>query len=303
MIAALLLAAAPLPDPAPAPQAATDPILIPATLRAMLDAAMTAGDDAAVTTILKYTRNADPGSADAMLQLAQDWRNRRAQQRDERLRMASALELWTGRIEAGGFASTGNSRVTGLTGVADIKREALKWRHKLHLQADYQRSTGVTTREHYLATYEPNYKIDDRAYIYGSAQFEADRFFGYDDRYSLSVGAGYGAIRKPGMTLDVELGPGFRRTSFTDGVTESSLAARGSVDFDWKLASGLTFSQNASAYIQRYNSTATGTTAVAARLIGPLSAQVSYTVQYESEPPEGRVSTDTTSRASLVYAF
>lgn len=297
MIAALLLAAAPVPAPA------ENPIVIPATLRAMLDAAMSAGDDAAVTTILKYTRTADPASADAMLQIAQDWRNRRAQARDERLRMAGALELWTGRIEAGGFASTGNSRVTGLTGVADIKREALKWRHKLRLQADYQRSAGVTSREHYLATYEPNYKIDDRAYVYGSAQFEADRFFGYDERYSLSVGAGYGAIRQPGLTLDVELGPGFRRTSFTDGVTESSLAARGSIDFDWKLASGLTLSQNASAYVQRYNSTATGTTALAARLIGPLSAQFSYTVQYESEPPEGRVSTDTTSRASIVYTF
>jgi putative salt-induced outer membrane protein len=30
---------------------------------------------------------------------------------------------------------------------------------------------------------------------------------------------------------------------------------------------------------------------------------VSYTVQYESMPPEGRVSTDTISRASLVYTF
>lgn len=299
MLSALLLAAAPVPSSA----AAEDAILIPAALRNMLDAAMSAGDDAAVTTILKYTRIADPASADTMLQIATDWRARRAQARDERLRMAGALELWTGRVEAGGFVSTGNSQVTGLSGLADIKREALKWRHKLRVQADYQRSAGVTSREHYLAAYEPNYKVDDRAYIYGNAQFEGDRFFGYDERYSLSIGAGYGAIRRPGMTLDVELGPGFRHTSFTDGNTESSIAARGSIDFDWKLASGLTFSQNASAYVQRYNSTATGTTAVAARLIGPLSAQVSYTVQYESEPPEGRVSTDTTSRASLVYSF
>jgi putative salt-induced outer membrane protein len=42
---------------------------------------------------------------------------------------------------------------------------------------------------------------------------------------------------------------------------------------------------------------------MAAKLLGPLSAQVSYTVQYESMPPEGRVSTDTISRASLVYTF
>ena len=38
-------------------------------------------------------------------------------------------------------------------------------------------------------------------------------------------------------------------------------------------------------------------------LFGPLSAQLSYAVQYESMPPEGRRDTDTTSRASLVYSF
>ncbi|RZM03817.1 MAG: DUF481 domain-containing protein, partial [Sphingomonas sp.] len=37
--------------------------------------------------------------------------------------------------------------------------------------------------------------------------------------------------------------------------------------------------------------------------IGPLSAQFSYNFQYESLPPAGRKTTDTISRASLVYAF
>jgi putative salt-induced outer membrane protein len=75
------------------------------------------------------------------------------------------------------------------------------------------------------------------------------------------------------------------------------------VDLDWRLTPGLTLRQDASAYLQRYNSTVSSTTAMAAKLLGPLSAQLSYTVQYESMPPIGRVSTDTTSRASLVYTF
>jgi len=281
----------------------SDAIAIPPTIRSMLDAAMASGDENAVNTIVKYARVADPASGDASLKLASDWKDARARERNERLREASAFELWTGRVEAGGFASTGNTQVTGITAAANLQRESLNWRQKLRLQADYQRNAGVTSREHYLAAYEPNWKIDDRLYLYGSAQFEADRFLGYYERYSASTGAGYNALRSPRLTLDIELGPAFRYTSFTDGRLQSSPAARGSLDMNLRLSSGVTVKQNASAYAERFNSTVSSNTAVAAKLIGPLSAQVSYTVQYESSPPEGRVSTDTTSRASLVYSF
>jgi putative salt-induced outer membrane protein len=75
------------------------------------------------------------------------------------------------------------------------------------------------------------------------------------------------------------------------------------VDFALKLSKALQLTQNASAYVERYNSTVTGTTALNAKVLGPLSAQFSYNVQYESMPPEGRVTTDQISRAGLVYAF
>jgi putative salt-induced outer membrane protein len=66
---------------------------------------------------------------------------------------------------------------------------------------------------------------------------------------------------------------------------------------------GLSLTQNGAAYVQRFNSTISGTTAVNAKLIGPLSASLSYNIQYESQPPVGSVSTDTTTRASVVYSF
>ena len=269
----------------------------------MLEAAIAAGNDDEVSTIVKYARTADPASGDAVLRIANDWRDARSHERQTRIERAGILDLWTGRAEVGGFITTGNTETSGATGLLDLTREGLEWRHKIRAQADYQRSIGITTREHYLAAYEPNWKIDSRRYVYGAAQYESDRFFGYSDRYSISTGAGYSAIQTPALTLNLELGPAFRHTEFTDATVQSSLAARGSVDLDLKLSPGLTLTQDASAYLQRFNSTISSSTGVAAKLIGPLSARVSYTVQYESMPPIGRVSTDTTSRASLVYTF
>ncbi|RZM30771.1 MAG: DUF481 domain-containing protein [Sphingomonas sp.] len=269
----------------------------------MLDAALASGNEGEVSTIVKYARLADPASADVVLKIAEKWRSDRAAERSKTIREASMFDLWSGRAEVGGYLTTGNSDTLGVTAVIDATREGLRWRHKFRAQVDYNENQGVATREHYLASYEPNFKFDDRLYAYGAAQYEGDRFLGYYDRYSASAGVGYSAIKSPAVRLDIELGPAFRHTYFTDSTVQSSAAARGTMAFNWRLLPGLSINQQGSAYVQRFNSTLSGTTALNARLIGPLSAQVSYNVQYESMPPIGSVSTDTTSRASLVYSF
>jgi putative salt-induced outer membrane protein len=294
----LLLATA-----APMLLANADPASIPPQIRTMLDAAIASGNEGEVATIVKYAGTAAPDSKEAIAKLASDWKKKRSDEKTAKIQDAGFFDLWSGRAELGGYISTGNSASEGVSASLALTRDGLNWRQKFKAQLDYQRSLGVTSREHYLAAWEPNWKVDDRSYIYGSAQFESDRFLGYTTRYSVSSGAGYSALKGNRLKLDLELGPAYRATSFTDGGTERSIAARGSLDLAWKLSKGIQLTQNASAYVERYNSTVTGTTALNAKVLGPLSAQLSYNVQYESMPPEGRVTTDQISRAGLVYAF
>ncbi|WNO52827.1 DUF481 domain-containing protein [Stakelama saccharophila] len=276
---------------------------VPPTIAAMLREAMKSGNEGEVATIVKYARKAAPDVSREIAEIASDWTRARREAATRRLRESDFFDLVKGRAEVGGFLTTGNTNQIGVTATVDLKREGFHWRHKVHLQADYQKSSGVETREHYLAAYEPNYKINDRAYVYGALQYESDRFLGYYDRYSFSSGAGYSVIKDPDMTLDLELGPAYRYTNFTDDTIESNVAGRGSMAFKWKLSSSVTLRQDASAYIQAANSTGTAKTSLSAKLFGPVSGQLSYQVQYESMPPEGRETTDTTSRASIVYDF
>jgi putative salt-induced outer membrane protein len=301
MLAPLALLAAPLlltaSDPAPIPHP------VPLAIRAMLDAAIASGNESEIATVAKYARAAAPQSSKEIAALVDGWHQERAAKHEAELRDAGPFDLWRGKAELGGYLSTGNTHDVGVSGTLDLSRETIRWRHKLHLAADYKESAGLVSREHYLASYEPNFKFSPRGYIYGAAQYESDRFLGYDNRYSASIGAGYSAIKQPGLTLNLELGPAYRDTDFTDGTLESSIAARGSFDFDWKLSRAISLSQVASGYFQHFNSTVSSTTALNAKLVGPLAAKLSYAVQYESMPPVGRVGTDTTSRASLVYSF
>lgn len=288
---------------APALLGNADPSTIPAPIKAMLDAAIASGNDAEIATVVKYARVADPASGDAAQALAAAWAGDRVREKRTVIEQASLLDLWTGRVELGGTITTGNADTFGSSAIVDATREGLEWRQKFLVQADYAESLGITTRRHALAQWQPNYKIDTRRYVAGTALFESDPFLGYHERYSAALGAGYGAIQKSGMTLSLELGPAFRHTRFIDGREQSSLASRGSVDFDWKLTPGVSLSQDAAMYLERYNSTISSTTAVSARVLGPLAASLSYSVQYESDPPIGRVTTDTIGRAALVYTF
>lgn len=280
-----------------------DPNPVPPQIQAMLDAAMHSGSEGDVATIVKYATAAAPDSAERVSKQASAWLQARQEAAKRKLREADFFDLVRVRAELGGYVSSGNTENVGLTAQVDLKRDGIDWRHKLLLQADYQESLGQVTRERYLAAYEPNWKLSDRGYIYGAAQYERDRFSGFTDRVSLSTGAGYSAIKRPELKLDLELGPAFRSTRLITDATESNVAARGSLDLDWKVSRGITVRQNASAYLQDANSTISSKSALLARLLGPLSAQLSYTLQYESMPPAGRKTTDTTSRAALVLDF
>lgn len=282
---------------------AEDPDTVPPPLKAMLDAAMDSGNEGDVAIIVKYAKAAVPESAETVMKIAAKWSDDRRATAQRKLREADFFDLMHTRAELGGYISSGNTENVGLTASVEVKREGVDWRHKLRLQADYQESIGQVTRERYLAAYEPNWKLGDRTYLYGAAQFESDRFSGFTSRFSLSAGAGYSAIKRPGMKLDLELGPAYRATRLITDLNERNVAARGSLDFDWQLTRGITVRQNASAYVQDANSTVSTKSALLAKLIGPLSAQLSYTLQYESTPPVGRQTTDTTSRAALVVDF
>ena len=301
MLLALALAASVALTPADPQTSKGAPV--PPDLQDMLDAAMKSGNDSEVGIVAKYAGKAAPGSEKTINDEVIAWRDARTKAHEAKVEAANFLDLWTGKATLGGWDSTGNSPNVGLSGVIDLERDGLLWRHKIHLQADYQETDHIATREHYLASYEPNYKVDDRSYIYGSTQFESDRFSGYYDRFSESIGAGYSLLKRPDLKLDLELGPAYRYTDFTDDTSQSSLATRGSVDFKWQVTPAISITQQADAYYERYNSTITGTTALNTKLFGPLSAQFSYNVQYESGPPLGSLGTDTTSRASLVYSF
>ena len=283
---------------------------LPQPVRAMIDAAIESGDESAVRTVIDLARKTNPDDGaelDAILanyetDLAANAAEAKAIAEQE-IRSAGLFQNWSGHGELGAFNSTGNSSNTGLTASLGLTRDGINWRHKLSGRADFQRSNGVTTREQFLAAYEPNLKLSDRLFAYALAQYERDRFQGFSGRYSLSGGIGYDVIVDDDMTLSVKAGPAYRRTEFTSGASRSNLAGLASLDFDWKFAENIALTQDASAFVQAGSSTYISDTGLQAGIADNLKVRLSYTLEHDTDPPAGAENTDTLSRVTIIYDF
>jgi putative salt-induced outer membrane protein len=293
---------------------------LPEPVRAMIDAAIATGDEAKVRTVAELARLTNPADnqeIDALVagfeaQMAAK-RTAEAKAKEERIRTAGVLENWNGKGELGGFRATGNTNNTGITAGLTLNREGIDWRHRFTSRVDYQRTGGVTTREQFLARYEPNVNVSDNFYVYALAQYERDRFQGFSGRYAISGGMGYQALKGEDLQLSVKAGPAYRVTEFVDGRSESRIAGLIGLDFDWSITDRLKLTQDtnavaetggsAIAIIDSRNTSVDLITGLDARINSSLTARFSYAVEYDSNPPPGAVQTDTLSRVTLVYDF
>lgn len=292
--AALLLALA-LTGPA---QAA-----LPAQLRGMLDAAIAGGNPGEIEVLAKYLKQASPADATEVDQAIAAHRARVEAARIERLTNQKLTEGWKGEGQLGASHNTGNSSSVGLSAGINLNKEELHWRHHLRLLVDYQRTNGVTSRNQWLASWEPNFKFSDRLYASGLAQFERDRFAGFSQRITLSGGLGYKLIASPALTIDVKGGPAWRRTDNLGQGPTSSLTALGGLAAAWRIAPGLTLTQDESALYASDNTNISSVSALTAKLTGKLSARMSVQETTNTNPPAGFRHTDTLSRMTLVYGF
>jgi putative salt-induced outer membrane protein len=283
---------------------------LPEPVRAMIDAAIATGDEAKVRTVIELARTTNAAEAAELNAIEADFETALAAKatadaasKEVAIRTAGLLENWTGKGELGAFQSTGNADNVGITAGLGLVREGINWRHKLTGRADYQETEGVVTREQYFAAYEPNYKLSDRLYAYGLAQYERDRFQGFSARYAVSGGLGYDVLTGETMTLSVKAGPAWRRTELVGGGSSSNFAGLAAADFDWVISEAISLTQDASALVQSGSSTFISDTGLVAKVSGKMSVRLSYTLEHDTAPPPGAVKTDTLSRVTLIYDF
>lgn len=294
VVVALLLASA--ATPALAQGALPEPV------RAMVQAAADTGDQAKIDAVVAVAKQTNPeaaGEIDAIVKQAAD---ARAAKRTADLQQASFFDYWEGRLDIGGSVSTGNDDAFNLAAGLALKREGIRWRHALAATIDLQKANGITSQERITAGWQSNYKFTDRLSLFGAFGYERNVTAGIDRRFVESFGLGWRAVESEKVTWDLEGGPGFRQTRYTDGTSDDSVGFALGSRFGWQLAENLLFQNNTGVFFEQ-DITLTNETILTTTLWKTLTANLSFTYQYEESPPPGLSSSTTITRFTLGWGF
>lgn len=276
---------------------------IPEPVRAMLAEAMANGDTAELATIVKYAVKTNPRAATAIQGIVDAYSNQKEAMRRQTIQQAGAFSLWDGKVELGGYSSSGTSSTSGISSSLAVTRKGLRWTHAVNASVDYRRANGSTSTEHLLASYAPRYTLNGNNFVYGLLQYERDPVVGFDNRFAGSFGIGYALIDNPNLSLQASLGPSLRHTDYTEDGQETKLGARSSLDVKWRLNPALSIKQTTSAYGESRIASITSLTALDARVITKLTARLSYNLQYETDTRLSDRVFNTTSKVTFIYDF
>lgn len=226
---------------------------------------------------------------------------------------------WSGALEVSVSSSSGNTDNTVVGARGKVQYE--KGRYKNVLSGGWNltrvRTTkdGVeekrTTQDRRFVEYRLDVHTGDRTFLYGRTRFDQDEFSGFDNRLFLGAGIGHGFAKNDAVKWEVLAGPGVQ---YTD-VEDVELAARRSIsdgtslglflgsDFEWHPLENLELGKDLAVTLAEDNTTVDSRVFIKTKVTETIASQISYEVDYESNPPVGRETTDRLLRASVVYSF
>ncbi len=218
----------------------------------------------------------------------------------------AANPLWDGSLGFSYLATTGNTSTQTLGLDFQITRKPDPW--GLDAGANYTRARedGTTTAERYGARARAERAFSERWSAFGGLSAERDTFSGYDLRAVVESGATYKALTGDEHQLAFDGGLTWTREELVDEPSDDYVGGLLAARYAWKLSETSSFGQSVTWYPNFQHSSdwrLTSQTAVTAAINAKLALKMSYELRYDHEPVPGYGTTDTTTKASLVWNF
>ncbi|MBR9729410.1 YdiY family protein [Shewanella intestini] len=216
---------------------------------------------------------------------------------------------WAGEAELGATLTTGNTDTSSVKGRIGLKHELGNWENQYIAEALYKEDENTVTAERYFGGIQGDYQINDVSYIFINTNYEKDPFTGFDFTSKSSAGYGHRFIDDGKALLKAEVGPGYiyqrldDESAITEGVeSRDSVVAHAVINFSYKISDTSTFKQE---FITDWGDKLDGRSesSITANIVGALSMKFAVIVRYNSDPVEGKESTDTETNMTLLYSF
>jgi len=213
-------------------------------------------------------------------------------------------KLWSGNVSLTFISNNGNTKSQNIGFNTRLVREKGLWRNTFKLESLNENTGDARTAEKYFISLKADRKLSELDYIFGLIEHEDDDFSGYEYQTSLSAGYGRKLINSDMVKLEIEVGPGYRRSLLdVDGSMEREGTLRGAINFDWTINETSSFREEVSVEAGEESTISKSISKYRTQLNGRLSLTVSYEIKHTSNVPSGTNKSDSTTLIALDYSF
>ncbi|NNU17203.1 DUF481 domain-containing protein [Parvularcula sp. ZS-1/3] len=226
---------------------------------------------------------------------------------------------WDGQVVFNASAASGNTENAVIGARFDAARKFGPITHAFEAAGDYAEATqrrdgtetSVVTQNRWHGQYRIEIQTGDNSFLYGRGRYGEDQFSGFDRQAFVGGGLGHSLYDRPNRRLTLLVGPGYQYLERTRPQnapddferTEGTLAVFLGETLRHVIRENVTLEQSLDATISDENAQINNTISLKTKLTEKISSRISYRVIHNTDPPDGRQSTDTLLQASIGYDF
>lgn len=231
---------------------------------------------------------------------------------DERFGPNNVVQGWRGSFALGASAASGNTDTSEVNGAGRLTYGVGSWNHLFGFAVEYGEANSDPNEEKFFAIYEGNRYFTPEFYLFGVARYEYDGITvdgdgdvidGDETDAFLGVGPGYRVLNDANQTWRIQAGPGVRYFSSIDGESETETGFIASSRYYYGFSDTVAFTLDTDVLGSNENTVVTNDIGVNFKVSQNLSTRVGYRTEYNTDPVDGRKSTDNTLGLSLVLGF
>lgn len=211
---------------------------------------------------------------------------------------------WGGTVDLGYLETSGNTEGSTLSFAFDFGKDGIDWRHALHVEAYNQSSDEQRKAERYLTYWQSNWKINEIQSIFYRGQYEEDKFSTYSAQGIVTLGYGHRLVNNETVVLDLEAGPGYRRSKFADtGDIENEFVVRLAGNFKWDISQTAAFGQLLSVEEGTENTVVRSNTSLTMAIYKALAVKLGYNIRWNRTVSPDTDNWDRETSISVVYKW
>jgi putative salt-induced outer membrane protein len=220
---------------------------------------------------------------------------------------------WNTEIELGYQQHSGNTDSQSVS--SRLLAEYTEGRHRTTGSLKFYRleKDGEEAKRRFIYALQSDYKIKPKVYLYANFKGMDTHYSAYYKDYTFSSGLGYIFSHSKKLSIEAELGPGYRYQQpnlnqiddndivFPETIQEAII--RQSVTLSWKVLSNVTFESSITDVIGNTSTVITEDSGIILDITSDIALKLDHSLIHHAKVPNNLSKSDSVSSLNLIFLF